>query len=197
MHLIPRFYDVAGGSIYIDGVDVRDWGPEALRRHTGVVMQQTTLFSGTIRDNIAYGRPGAPMTEVIAAAKAPQAHDFNMVMPEGYESIVEERGANLCGGQKQRIAIARALLIAPTILILDDSTSAVDMETEARIQDALESLKAGRTTFIVAQRLSSVLGSDKIILLDNGRLVDQGTHAQLLARNEIYQEIFASQMGAS
>jgi ATP-binding cassette subfamily B protein len=197
VHLIPRFYDVSGGSIHIDGVDVRDWGPQALRRHTGVVMQQTTLFSGTIRDNIAYGRPDASMAEVIAAAKAAQAHDFIVAMPDGYEAIVEERGANLSGGQKQRIAIARALLISPAILILDDSTSAVDMETEARIQDALEALKAGRTTFIVAQRLSSVLQSDKIILLENGRVVDQGTHAQLLARNDIYQEIFASQMGTA
>lgn len=195
--LIPRFYDVSGGGITIDGLDVRDWELEALRKHIGVVLQQTTLFSGTVRENIAYGRPGTPLAEVKAAAKAAQAHDFIEALPGGYDAPVKERGANLSGGQKQRIAIARALLIDPGILILDDSTSSVDLETEVKIQMALEQLMAGRTTFIVAQRLSSVLKSDKIIVLDHGRIADQGTHEELLARNTIYQEIYASQLGAA
>ena len=156
-------------------------------------MQQTTLFSGTVRQNIAYGRPEATLEEVVAAAKEAQAHHFIMAMPGGYDAVVKERGANLSGGQKQRIAIARALLISPAILILDDSTSAVDVQTEARIQEALQKLKRQSTTFIVAQRLSSVLDADKILILDNGRLVDQGTHAELLQSSTIYQEIVASQ----
>ncbi|MGD2148188.1 MAG: ABC transporter ATP-binding protein, partial [Anaerolineae bacterium] len=157
VHLIPRFYDVDRGTIRIDGVDVRDWDPDVLRKRIGVVLQQTTLFGGTVRENIAYGRPGASLDEVIVAAKAAQAHEFIAAMPGGYDSLVEERGANLSGGQKQRIAIARALLIAPRILILDDSTSAVDVETEARIQAALDELLGGTTTFLIAQRVSSVL----------------------------------------
>jgi ATP-binding cassette subfamily B protein len=195
VNLIPRFYDVAAGVITVDGVDVRQWQPDELRKHTGMVLQQTTLFSGTVRDNIAYGRSQTTLEEVVAAAKAAQAHEFISAMPGGYDALVEERGANLSGGQKQRIAIARALLIAPSILILDDSTSSVDMETEVKIQEALEKLMMGRTTVIVAQRLSSLLKSDKIIVLDHGRIIDQGTHAQLLERNVIYQEIYASQMG--
>jgi ATP-binding cassette subfamily B protein len=195
VHLIPRFYDVGQGQISIDGVEVRRWEPGALRKQVGIVLQQTTLFSGTIRENIAYGRPGAVMTEVVGAARAAQAHDFIMAMPEGYESWVEERGANLSGGQKQRIAIARALLISPGILILDDSTSAVDMETEAKIQSALDVLMAERTIFIVAQRISSVLTADHIIVLDHGRITAQGTHGQLLESSPIYQEIYHSQMG--
>lgn len=195
VNLIPRFYDVSSGGITIDGVDVRDWQPEELRKHTGVVLQQTTLFSGTVRENIAYGQPETTLEEVVAAAKAAQAHGFISAMPGGYEAPIEERGANLSGGQKQRIAIARALLISPSILILDDSTSSVDMETEVKIQKALEKLMAGRTIFVVAQRLSSILRSDMIIILDHGRITDQGTHKQLLARSAIYREIYASQMG--
>ncbi|HXF63263.1 MAG TPA: ATP-binding cassette domain-containing protein, partial [Caldilineaceae bacterium] len=197
VNLIPRFYDVTGGRVCVDGVDVRQWAPDALRAHIGVVLQQTTLFSGTIRENIAYGRPTAPLEEVIAAAKAAQAHDFIMALPHGYESQVEERGANLSGGQRQRIAIARALLIAPSILILDDSTSAVDMETEFRLQEALDALMAGRTTFVVAQRISSVLKADQILVLENGRIAAQGTHRDLLATSPLYQEIFRSQLGQS
>jgi ATP-binding cassette subfamily B protein len=160
-----------------------------------VVLQQTTLFSGTIRENIAYGRPDTSLEGVIAAAKAAQAHDFIMGMPEGYNSFVEERGANLSGGQKQRIAIARALLISPSILILDDSTSAVDMETEAKIQAALDELMADCTTFMIAQRISSVLTADQIIVLDHGQVSAQGTHQELLDNSPIYQEIYQSQMG--
>jgi ATP-binding cassette subfamily B multidrug efflux pump len=196
VHLIPRFYDVDQGRVRIDGVDVRDWDPESLRKRIGVVLQQTTLFSGTIRENISYGRPGAPLDEVVAAAKAAQAHDFILAMPEGYDSRVEERGANLSGGQKQRIAIARALLVSPGILILDDSTSAVDMETEAKIQATLDQLETRSTTFIVAQRVGSVLNADQIFVLDHGQVVARGTHTELLESSPIYREIYQSQMGA-
>jgi ATP-binding cassette subfamily B protein len=195
VNLIPRFYDVDRGQIRVDDVDLRAWEPDALRKRIGVVLQQTTLFSGTVRENIAYGQPDASFSAVVAAAKAAQAHDFILSMPQGYDSIVEERGANLSGGQKQRIAIARALLISPGILILDDSTSAVDLETEAKIQRALERLMAGRTTFMVAQRISSVMHADHIIVLDQGRISAQGTHQQLLESSSIYQEIYHSQMG--
>jgi ATP-binding cassette subfamily B protein len=195
VNLIPRFYDAHRGQICIDGVDVRDWEPESLRKRIGVVLQQTTVFSGTIRENIAYGRPTASLEEVVAAAQAAQAHDFIMRLPQGYDSEVEERGANLSGGQKQRIAIARALLIAPDILILDDSTSAVDMETEFKIQQALDEHLADTTTFIVAQRISSVLNADQIFVLDRGHITAQGTHAELLNSSPIYQEIYHSQLG--
>ncbi|MFC1996022.1 ABC transporter ATP-binding protein [Chloroflexota bacterium] len=195
VNLIPRFYDVDSGQIQIDGIDVRDWEPETLRKSIGVVLQQTTLFSGSIRDNIAYGQPETPLDEVIAAAKAAQAHDFIMEMPLGYESMIEERGTNLSGGQKQRIAIARALLISPNILILDDSTSAVDMETEVKIQAALDQQMGDCTTLMVAQRISSVLSADQIIVLDHGQIAAQGTHQELLSTSPIYQEIYLSQMG--
>jgi len=197
VNLIPRFYDVTGGEIRIDGVDVRDWEPEALRSQVGMVLQQSILFSGTVRENIAYGQPDASLETVIAAAKAAQAHDFIMTMPDGYDSIVEARGANLSGGQKQRVAIARALLIQPGILILDDSTSAVDMDTEFKIQQALDSLMLGRTTFIIAQRITSVLKADQIIILEAGRVAARGTHHQLLQTSPIYQEIYHSQLGES
>ncbi len=193
--LIARFYDVTGGRVLVDDVDVRDWDPEALRTQTGIVLQQTTLFSGTVRENIAYGQPDAPLETVMAAAQAAQAHDFIMQMPDGYDSIVEARGANLSGGQKQRIAIARALLTAPGILIMDDSTSSVDVETEIKIQDALESRLAQTTTFVVAQRINSVLTADQIMILDAGQIVAAGTHAELLESNAIYQEIYHSQFG--
>ena len=195
VNLIPRFYDTTGGQITIDGVNVRDWEPEVLRAHIGMVLQQTVLFSGTVWENIAYGRPDATMEEVIAAAKAAQAHDFISALPLGYRSPVEERGANFSGGQKQRIAIARALLVSPGILVLDDSTSAVDIETEALIQKALDNVKDRCTTFIVAQRISSVLNADKIIVLEDGRIAAQGTHPQLLGTSPIYREIYNSQLG--
>ncbi len=195
VNLIPRFYDVTGGSIRIDGVDVRDWSPSALRGKVGMVLQEATLFSGTIRDNIAYGSPEATLDDVIQAAQIAQAHDFISAMPNGYDSVVEAGGTNLSGGQKQRIAIARALLISPGILVFDDSTSAVDMETEFKIQEALEQLQANRTTFIIAQRISSVLNADQILLLEQGRIVGQGTHTELLDTNPMYQEIYQSQLG--
>ncbi|WP_211358572.1 ABC transporter ATP-binding protein [Litorilinea aerophila] len=195
VNLIPRFYEATHGTIAVDQVDVRQWSPHSLRRHIGMVMQQTVLFSGTVRENIAYGRPDASMEEVIAAAKAAQAHDFIMAMPQGYDSMVEARGANLSGGQKQRIAIARALLVSPGILILDDATSAVDMDTEFKIQEALDAYMRHCTTFIVAQRISSVLNADQIFILDGGQIVAQGTHRELLTTSPIYRDIFRSQFG--
>ncbi len=197
VNLIPRFYDVTGGRICLDGVDLRAWAPDALRDQIGMVLQQSILFSGAVRENIAYGRPDASLEEVIAAAKAAQAHDFITAMPDGYDSIVEARGANLSGGQKQRIAIARALLVQPAILILDDSTSAVDLDTEFHIQQALDSLMAGRTTFIVAQRINSVLNADQILVLDQGRISAAGTHHELLQTSPIYRDIYESQLGAT
>ena len=178
----------------IDGIDVRQIDETALRRQIGVALQESVLFSGTIRDNIRYGRPDAAEEEVIAAAKMAQAHDFIVGFPDGYDSVVGQRGVNLSGGQKQRIAIARALLTQPALLILDDSTSAVDVETEARIQEALAQARQGRTSFVVAQRISTVLGADKILVLENGRIVAAGNHETLLDDSEIYREIYESQM---
>ncbi len=194
VHLIPRFYDVQAGAVLVDGVDVRDWDPASLRAQIGMVLQESILFSGSVRENIAFGAPDAGLDQVIAAAQAAQAHDFIMAMPDGYDSVVEARGANLSGGQKQRIAIARALLIKPGILVFDDSTSAVDLETEFKIQEALGRLAADRTTFIIAQRITSVLRADQILVLEQGRIAARGKHRELLASSRIYQEIFASQL---
>ena len=193
--LIARFYDVTNGRILVDEVDVREWDSASLRAQIGMVLQETTLFGGTVRDNIAYGKPEASLDDVITAAKSAQAHDFITAMPDGYDSIVESRGANLSGGQKQRLAIARALLIAPRILILDDSTSAVDLSTEIEIQDALDKHMAHTTTLIIAQRINSVLNADQIVVLDTGHIVARGTHAELLASSALYQEIYQSQLG--
>jgi ATP-binding cassette subfamily B protein len=193
-HLIPRFYDVTGGRIMVDGVDVRDMDAQALRQAVGVAMQEAVLFHGTIRENIAYARPDASDEEVMAAAKLAQAHDFIMSLPGGYGATVEQRGVNLSGGQKQRLAIARALLLDPAVLLLDDSTSAVDVATEARIQAGLAQTRAGRTNLVVAQRISSVLGADRILVLEDGGIAASGTHAELLASSPIYQDIFQSQL---
>jgi len=195
VNLISRFYDVSAGAVKVDGVDVRDWDVDALRAQIGMVMQESTLFSGSVRDNIAFGAPAATLDEVMAAARAAQAHEFISQMPAGYDSPVEAGGANLSGGQKQRIAIARALLIQPGILVFDDSTSAVDLETEYKIQAALESLSAAATTFIIAQRITSVLHADQILVLDHGRIAERGTHQQLMTAGRIYREIYESQMG--
>lgn len=195
VHLIPRFYDVTGGKITLDGVDIRQLDQESLRRSIGMALQETVLFSGTIRDNIRYGRPEASEEEVIAAAQAAQAHDFVMSFPEGYDTEVGQRGVNLSGGQKQRLAIARALLLQPAVLILDDSTSAVDVETETKIQAALEGLMQNRTSFVIAQRISTVLTADKILVLDDGRIAAEGTHTKLLASSPIYRDIYNSQLG--
>ena len=195
VNLVPRFYDVASGRITWNGVDIRDVPQSDLLAEIGVVPQETVLFSGTVRDNIRFGKPGAADEEVIAAAQAAQAHAFIMNLPDGYDTRVEERGVNLSGGQKQRIAIARALLLRPPIMILDDSTSSVDVETETKIQHAMKSWLGDSTSFIVAQRISTVLHADKIIVLDEGEIVAQGTHTQLMQSSPVYQEIYASQLG--
>jgi len=195
VHLIPRFYDADEGRVTLDGVDVRQIPLHQLRTHVGVALQEPVLFTGSIGDNIRYGRPDASDDEVIAAAKAAQAHDFILSFPHGYETEVGQRGVNLSGGQKQRLAIARALLVGPEVLILDASTSNVDVHTEIRIERALEQLMKDATTFIIAQRISSVLTADKIVVLDRGRIAAEGTHDQLMATSEIYQEIYRSQLG--
>jgi ATP-binding cassette subfamily B protein len=203
VHLIPRFYDVMDGRVTLDGLDVRDVDKAALRRSIGVALQESVLFSGTIRDNIRYGRPEATQEEVEAAAKAAQAHGFVVEFPDGYDSVVGQRGVNLSGGQKQRIAIARALLTQPAVLILDDSTSSVDVETEIEIQGAVNALMRDRlspsapfrTCFVVAQRISTVLDADKILVLDEGKVAAKGTHGELLASSPIYREIYESQLG--
>ena len=195
VHLVPRFYDVTAGSVRIDGVDVRDLAQTSLFQQIAIVPQETILFSGTVRENISYGAPNVSEEAIVAAAHAAQAHDFVTKLPNGYDTHIEERGVNLSGGQKQRIAIARALLTQPRILILDDSTSAVDVETETHIQAALAAMAHQQTTLIVAQRISTVLNADKIIVLDQGRIVAEGTHRELMQQSEIYQEIYASQLG--
>jgi ATP-binding cassette subfamily B protein len=195
VNLIPRFYDVSKGSITIDDIDIRSIRQDALLSIISVTPQETILFSGTIKENICYGNPQASQEEIVQAAKAAQAHDFIMELSGGYETPVAQRGVNLSGGQKQRIAIARAILRKPKILILDDSTSAVDVETEAKIQSALVSIMQKSTCFVVAQRISTVLNADKIIVLDAGRIAAQGTHAQLIHSSRIYKEIFDSQLG--
>jgi ATP-binding cassette subfamily B protein len=194
INLLPRFYDVSDGSVLIDGLDVRDVTVQSLRDQISIVLQETTLFSGTIRDNIAYGRPDAGLDEVVAVARAAAAHDFIVEFPQGYETPVGERGSTLSGGQRQRIAIARALLMDPRILILDDSTSSVDVATEYQIQQALSRLMRGRTSFVIAQRISTVRTADQILVLDRGGIVARGTHAELLESSEIYADIYSSQL---
>jgi ATP-binding cassette subfamily B protein len=194
INLLPRFYDPTEGRITIDGHDLRDVKLESLRAQIGIVLQETTLFSGSIRDNIAFGKPEATDQEIIASATAAAAHEFIMSFPDGYDTPVGERGTTLSGGQKQRVAIARALLLNPRILILDDSTSSVDLGTEAIIQTALDRLMKDRTSFVIAQRISTVMNADQIIVLDKGRVAAIGKHADLLEDNEIYAEIYTSQL---
>lgn len=195
INLLPRFYDVSEGAVLIDNIDVRLYKLESLRRHIGIVSQETFLFSDTVYGNIAYGMPGASLDEVIEAAKVANIHDFIMTLPEHYNTEIGERGVNLSGGQKQRIAIARALLMNPPILILDDATSSVDTETEALIQKALVSLTESRTTFVIAQRGSTIKRAHKIVVLDKGRVVDIGTHGELMAKDGLYKELFQLQFG--
>ena len=194
INLIPRFYDASAGQVCIDGYDVRTVKLESLRQQIGIVLQETNLFTGTIRDNVAFGRPDAGDEQVIAAAKAAAAHEFILSFPQGYQTPVGERGATLSGGQKQRIAIARALLLDPRILILDDSTSSVDVTTEVQIQTALDRLMKGRTSFVIAQRISTVLGADQILVLDKGRIVAHGQHADLMEHSAVYADIYRSQL---
>jgi ATP-binding cassette subfamily B protein len=195
INLIPRFYDVLKGRVTIDDVDVRKITQDSLRSQIGISLQEIILFSGTIRDNIKYGKADATEEEVIAAAKTVQAHEFIMSLPDGYDALIGQRGVNLSGGQKQRLAIARALLVNPRILILDDSTRFVDVETEAKIHEAMEALIKDRTSFIVAQRVSTVLNADKIVVLNRGTIVAEGTHSELMQTSPIYQEIYDSQLG--
>jgi ATP-binding cassette subfamily B multidrug efflux pump len=194
INLLPRFYDPTEGKILIDGHDLRDVTLDSLRSQIGIVLQETTLFAGTIRENIAFGRPDASRDDIIAAAKAAAAHDFITEFPDGYNTSVGERGATLSGGQKQRIAIARALLLNPHILILDDSTSSVDFATEMHIREALDLLMKNRTSFVIAQRISTVMNADLILVLDRGQIVARGKHADLLEESEIYAEIYSSQL---
>ena len=195
VNLIPRFYDVAEGRVTINGMDIRRVSQDSLLAQIGIVPQETILFTGTVRDNIRFGCPTASGADVIEAAKAAQADEFIRQLPDGYDTHIEERGVNLSGGQKQRIAIARALLTHPAILILDDSTSSVDVETETKIHNALSKWMSGRTSFMVAQRISTVLTADKIAVIDDGCIVAVGTHQELMQTSPIYQEIFASQLG--
>jgi len=201
IHLIPRFYDVTSGRVMIDDVDVREVELRSLRSHIGIALQEAVLFTGTVRENITYGRPDATDDEVIAAAKAAQAHAFIESLPDRYDTQIGQRGVTLSGGQRQRIAIARALLVRPKILILDDSTSAVDIETEVRLQDALDRLISesahATTRFIVAQRISTVMLADKILVIDKGRVAAIGTHSELIEESPIYQEIYNSQLGVT
>ena len=194
INLIPRFYDVSEGRVLIDDWDVRDVTLDSMRRQIGIVLQETNLFTGTIRDNIAFGRPDATDAEVEAAANAAAAHDFIVGFPDGYQTAVGERGTTLSGGQKQRVAIARALLTDPRILILDDSTSSVDVATEVLIQNALDRLMVGRTSFVIAQRISTVVNADQILVLDRGRIVDRGNHEELMRTSAIYTDIYHSQL---
>jgi len=194
INLVPRFYDVTQGQVTIDGMDVRDATLDSLRSQIGIVFQDVTLFAGTIRENIAFGRSDASDEEIAAAAEAAEAHDFIIEFPDGYNTMVGERGVTLSGGQKQRIAIARALVLNPRILILDDSTSSVDLETEYRIQKALDRLMEGRTSFVIAQRIATVLNADQILVMDKGQIVAHGVHEELMRDSEIYASIYSSQL---
>jgi len=194
INLIPRFYDVTEGRVLVDAYDVRDVSLESLRQQVGIVLQETLLFAGTVHENISFGRPDATMEDIVRVAQAAQAHDFIMSFPDGYETQVGERGVTLSGGQKQRIAIARTLLVAPQILILDDATSSVDFQTELKLRQALEGLMLGRTSFIIAQRVSTVRDADLVLVLEQGEVVAMGQHDDLLEESAIYAEIYYSQL---
>jgi ATP-binding cassette subfamily B protein len=194
INLLLRFYDPTAGRITIDGHDLRRLTVASLRAQIGLVMQETTLFAASIRENIAFSRPEATLAEIEEAAKAAAAHDFIMATPQGYDTLVGERGVTLSGGQKQRVAIARALLKDPRILVLDEATSSVDTETERLIQEALRRLMRGRTSFVIAQRLSTVRLADQILVLERGRIAARGTHAELLRVSGLYAEIYHRQL---
>lgn len=194
VNLLPRFYDVTAGRVLIDGHDVRDLTLASLRNQIGAVLQETFLFSVSVRENITYGRPDATFEETVAAAQAARAHDFIEAMPQGYDTLLGERGVNLSGGQKQRIAIARALVMDPAILVLDDATSSVDAETEHEIQQALQTLMRGRTSFVIAQRLSTVRNADQILVLRGGKVVQHGSHIELLPQDGFYRELYELQV---
>jgi ATP-binding cassette subfamily B multidrug efflux pump len=193
IYLIPRFYDVDSGGVYIDGVDVRNFKISSLRSQIGLVLQDVFVFSGTIKDNIAFGKPDASMKKIVSAAKLARIHDFIETLPEGYNTTVGERGVTLSGGQRQRITIARAFLTNPRILILDDSLSFVDAKTEQLIQEAIDEAMKGRTCFIIAQRLSTIKNADRIMVMDNGKIVEFGTHSELMAEGTVYKRIYETQ----
>lgn len=193
IYLIPRFYDVNSGSILIDGKDIRSYKISSLRRQIGLVLQDVFIFTGTIKDNIAFGQPEASMDDIVSVAKLARIHDFIMTLPDEYDTVVGERGVTLSGGQRQRITIARALLTKPRILILDDALSFVDAKTEKEIQEALEEAMKGKTSFIIAQRLSTIKNADRIMVLDNGVIVEFGTHNELMARDSVYRRIYETQ----
>ncbi|MCD0178029.1 ATP-binding cassette domain-containing protein, partial [Deinococcus sp. 14RED07] len=196
VNLIPRFWDVTGGTLRVDGRDVREYALTDLRAQVGLVPQETLLFSGTVRENILYGRPGARPEEVEAAARAANAHEFIMAFAQGYDTVVGERGVKLSGGQRQRVAIARAVLKDPRILILDEATSALDNESESLVQAALERLMQGRTTFVIAHRLSTIRNADRIVVMDGGRVVEDGPHAALIAQGGLYRDLYELQFRA-
>jgi subfamily B ATP-binding cassette protein MsbA len=192
--LIPRFYDVTEGAIYIDGIDIRDYDLKSLREHIGIVTQDPILFNDTIRNNICYGMSDADFEDIVRAAKAANAHDFIMELPQGYDTIIGERGLKLSGGQRQRISIARALLKNPPIMILDEATSALDSESEILVQGAIENLMKDRTTFVIAHRLSTVRNAHKVIVIDEGKIVQMGTHAELIQDTEgLYYRLYSLQ----
>jgi len=193
VYLIPRFYDASSGRILIDGKDIKNFKISSLRQQVGLVLQDVFIFTGTIKDNVAFSRPDASMDEIMDAAKHARIHDFIMSLPEGYNTIVGERGVTLSGGQRQRITIARALLVKPKILILDDALSFVDAKTEKEIQEALEEAMKGKTSFIIAQRLSTIKNADKIMILDNGEIAEFGTHKELMTRSQVYRRIYETQ----
>jgi ATP-binding cassette subfamily B protein len=195
--LLSRFYDPQGGSIALDGVDYGTLDIDWLREQVGVVSQEPILFATSILDNIRYGRPDAPLEAVIAAAKAANAHDFISTFPEGYDTLVGERGVKLSGGQKQRVAIARALLKDPRVLILDEATSALDAESEHLVQEALDRLMKGRTTLVIAHRLSTVKEANRVCVLDEGRLAQEGTHDELVSEDGIYRRLVQHQFSAA
>ena len=195
INLICRFYDVNQGRVLVDDIDVRNLNLQTLRGNIGIAMQDVFLFSDTIEGNIAYGNPDCTFEQVQAAAKIANADEFIREMPEGYDTIIGERGVGLSGGQKQRISLARAILKDPSIIILDDTTSAIDMETESLIQNELKKISDERTVFIIAHRISSIIHADQILVLDNGRLVERGTHEQLLAKKGYYSTVFHHQYG--